>query len=166
MKKLIYSLIAVVTLALTVSTEATQYYATNNLAPSNHVILTVSSPITVSSITLSTTNVTPTLVRLIDGYRLQTNAAYTNYTTYTTNRVSSYVTSLGTTNLQTNTVLFYQANAVAASTTAVAEPLVALTVSSVAPVTVTPSLPWQFSKFLTLSNDLQGVNAVISYVSP
>lgn len=163
--KTLLSLVVAVCALVTANAQGTRFYVTNNLADSNHIAIT--RPFVLESVTLSTTNsLTPTIVRLIDGYMLRTNAAYTNYTSYLTNRTYSYVTSLGTTNTGTNSVLYYQANVVAASTTAVAEPTATMVVTSLEPVTFVPLAPIPFTKFLTLSNDQDGVNVVVGYRLP
>ena len=136
--------------------------STNNVAAGAHTIITNSS-VVLDSITLFTTNATPTLVYLYDGALLSTNAAWTNYTSYVTNLVYSYVTSLGTTNTGTNSVLYVQANPHAAATINV-EPLVSLVVPANGDlVTYTPPTPLVFSKSLVLSNSLIGVSGTISY---
>jgi hypothetical protein len=161
MKKILLLIGAILSLSTIAQAQGLSYYTTNNLAASNHV--TVPTPAIVHQVYLTTTNTTPTLVYLIDGYRLKTNAAYTNFTTTTTTEVVEYITSLGTTNAYTNTVIQTAANPVAASTTTVGTPIAVIPVTSTLPVTFTPTYPLQFTSFVTLTNDAAGVNAVISY---
>jgi hypothetical protein len=158
MKKILLLIGAILSFA---QANAAQFFVTNNLAASFHTLTAV--PAIVDVVTLTTTNDTATIVYLVDGWQLQTNAAYTNFTTTTTTEVVAYVTSLGTTNNYTNTVIQTAANPVAASTTAVAAPIAAITVTKNQPAVFTPTYPLQFTKFIALTNNAAGVNAVISY---
>jgi hypothetical protein len=161
MKKLLINLFAAVALIVNVSAATT---AIANQAATNAVI--VNAPLVLDSITLYSTNTTPTIVYLFDGAITNVTAAWTNYTTYTTNQTYSYINSLGTTNLQTNTTLYVQANAHAAATNN-STPLASFVVpASGGLVTFTPPIPLTFASKLTLSNNLIGVSGVVSYRSP
>lgn len=156
MKKLLFSLLAAVSLS--------SYGATaivDNLEATNTVV--VSTPLVLDSITLYSTNTVPTVVRLIDGDLTTVTAAWTNYTTYTTNLVREYVNTLGTTNTTTNSLLYVQAEPHAAATNATT-PIATIVVPANGEVlTFTPTIPIIFTDQLNLSNNLAGVSGVISY---
>lgn len=150
---------------LTVLTASAQnYYVTNNLAASNHTVISVSSPVKTTSITLFSTNTAATLVYLFDGYLIRTNAAYTNYTAALSDVVSTVITSSGSTNLFTNSVWTTSANAVAAANVA-ATPLASIVVPPNSDP-VTYQIPYTFTKFLNVSNNLAGLSFVLSYRTP
>lgn len=157
--KTLITFIAAVVLFTTSSLAATA--TIDNQVATNAVI--VDDNIVLDSVTLYTTNTTPTLVYIYDGAIEKITGAYTNYTTYITNRVSSYITSLGTTNLHTNSVLFVQSQANAAATNA-ATPVISIVVPANSEVyTFTPTTPMVFSSNLTISNNLAGVSGIVSY---
>lgn len=157
MKKLI--LIVGLILAGITTSKAQSYYATNNLAASNHVILTV--PAHLTEISVWSTSLSPSLVYLFDGFMIKTNTAYTNYTASLVDVVTTTITSTGTTNIMTNTVWQSVANPVAAANTA-AIPLVSLVVPANSVVATYP-LRATFVENVKLSNSLTGASALIKY---
>lgn len=158
MKKLILSL--TIALATLLTANAATAVVSNQSAGASAVVAT---PAVLDSITLFTTNATPTIVYLYDGAVTNVTGLTTNYITYTTNIVTSYITSLGTTNLHTNNVLYNVAQVNAAATN-ISTPIYTLVVpASGALVTYTPPSPLVFTTKITLSNNLTGVSGVISY---
>jgi len=150
-------------------------YTTNNLPASTNNV-TVSGPVILSKLILSTTNSTPTIVKLYDGGPTTVTPLWTNYTTFTTNLVSSVITSTGTTNTYTNKVIYTVAKVNAAATNATVAKLV-FEVDSLNPVQwplnigFPSSDPYagasvQFNSKITLDTSAAGVNAVIQYRSP
>lgn len=126
----------------------------------------VSTPLVITKLTLWTTNtVNPSIVYLYDGWTLQTNTAYTNYTVARTAEVTSFVGTLGTTNLHTNWVYKTTANPVAAATV-INNP----TATFVVPLAGTEPLVIEddisFARRLSLSNSADGLTYVIEYRSP
>lgn len=162
MKKLF---IVLVSLGLVVSAKAESFFATNNLAASTNHFL-IQGPALVSKILLSTTNDTPTIVKLYDGFPYIINTAWTNYVTYTTNITTSYITSTGTTNEVTRTVVQVAPQVNAAATNS-QPPLLTFSVDKLNPVEFSvPGNTVIFSRRVTLDNSLIGVNAAIQYRSP
>lgn len=139
-------------------------FSTNNLAAStNHTILT--TPFKLESITLFSTNLTPTIVKLIDGWVVSTNTAFTNYVQFSSNVVSSVITSTGVTNQYTNTVLMIDPVITAATTNG--SPYVQKTI--VVPgnnTLITVQGPISFSRRLTVDSSLTGLSFVMEYSSP
>ncbi len=143
---------------------AASLYITNNLAASNHTVF--ASAKLIESITLSTTNTTAdTIVRLYDGYTTYTNAEYTRPLKYSTNIVTSYITSTGVTNQMTNTSLYVTTETVAAGSGA--SPVVAaIVIPAGETITFTPTTSMLIANRLTLSNNLAGTTAIITYRNP
>jgi hypothetical protein len=166
------SLILVFMLAVTALTvNAQSYYSTNNLADSNHVVLNASAPIdTVKIVAWSTNTTAPTILKLYNGYIINTNTAYTNYTAARTAVVTTQINSSGSTNLYTNYVWKTTANAVAAANPA-ATPLAQLVIPAATfvsagnyvPNLITLDIPHSFTRFLTVSNDLDGASFLLEY---
>lgn len=161
MKKL-FSLIAVV--ALVGNALADSWFTTNNLAANTHYLF--AGPKVVTSITITTTNDTPTIIALYDGAITNVVAAYTSYTTYASNVVEEVITPTGVTNSYTTSRLFVApvSNAAATNNTPVK---IAGTVDKLNPLIITPTLGAQYflSRF-TLSNNAAGVSALVGYRSP
>jgi hypothetical protein len=144
-------------------TAGQQIFATNNLTAGAGIM--INEGVTVNQLQLYSTNLTPTIVRLYDGWYVYTNAAFTNYTTYLTNIVTTYTNTTGTTNTFTNSVLFSAAAVTAASTNNNTPPIVSFIVpANNVPITING--PFQFSQKLTLSNNLTGLSGVILYHQP
>jgi hypothetical protein len=162
MKPIKFILTIICALALTAATFASTYVGSNLSAGSTEVITT---PSVVTSITLFSTNATPTIVRLYDGSVTYVTEAYTNRTYYTTNIASSYVTTGGTTNLQTNTVLTSALVATGAATNNRAPILTIVVPASSVPITF-DSRSISFANSTYLSNNLTGLSATIEYRTP
>ena len=158
-----------VTVLAAVSIQAQSYYTTNNLAAGFHTIS--STPAVLNSITVWTTNQTATIISLYDSFVVLTNSAYTNYITYQTNIVTTYITSTGVTNQMTNSLRYVGPNVVAASTNGTPVPLISFTIpgsavanSATTPFTFTPpGGSALFATRLALSNDQAGASALINY---
>lgn len=164
MKKLLI-LTTVLVLGM-VSASAQLFYGTNNLAATNNTIFS-SGAVVLQKITLWSTNTSPTLVYLRDGDLVSTNSAFTNYLTYTTNVVTTWVGTQGTTNNYTNTVVTYIANNVAASTNNAVPARFTFVVPASPTILNYTFVPNQtFVNKLTLSNSVAGVNALIQYRNP
>jgi hypothetical protein len=161
MKKL---LLIIGLVALTLNVNAQRYYATNSLAAGDHQVLGPSSPIVMSEITVYGTNAAPVLIHLYDGWLINTNAAYTNYTAALTDVVSTVITSSGSTNTFTNSVWKTTANAVAAGNVQ-ATPVATLLVPAT-PDAQTYQLPLVFAKGLHVSNSTAGLSFVVKYRNP
>lgn len=143
-------------------------FATNNLAATNNVLIT--GAFVLQSMTIFTTNDTPTLIRIYDGDTTKVTTAWTNYTSYTTNYVTTWLTSTGTTNTSTNTYIYTLATPNAAATNA-NDVRISAVVDKLTPYTFNPAqIPGAylstFNSKLTLSNDLAGVGAIIQYRTP
>jgi hypothetical protein len=145
-----------------------EFYATNNLAASNHIIFSAGGKV-LQSITLWSTNVAPTLVYLRDGTLVTTNGVFTNYVRYTTNVITSDVSAFtGLTNTFTNTVIQYTAVVTAANTNVAVLPRYTFVVPS------TPTVfnfdfdpqPMFVNPTTTLSNSLTGLNVLLEYRTP
>lgn len=160
MKKFLVSLFAVVSI-LTASAATS---VISNQSATNAVI--VNDSIVLDGITLYSTNATPTIVYIFDGDISVVTAAWTNYTSYATNQVYEYITSLGTTNTSTNSYLYVSAVAHAAATnTAVPLATIVVPANSIT-TTFAPPIPLTFASKLTLSNNLTGLSGVVSYRNP
>lgn len=148
--------------ALLVPTKALNF-ATNNLAAStNHTILT--SPFVLESITLWSTNTSPTTVKFYDNWATATNSAWTNLVVSVGTSVTNFVTSSGVTNTFTNTVQKITSTAHAA---AVVVPTPILTVTVPASGTlVTLDDPIFFTKRLTLDVSATGLSFNMNYRNP
>lgn len=111
MKNLIKIVCAV---ALMTFAAKAEWQAEANLAlNTNKTIL--ATPAVVNSITLYSTNTSATIVKFYDYFRVYTNTAWTNFTTSTTTTIESVITSTGTTNLYTNSVITRTASPTAAA---------------------------------------------------
>jgi hypothetical protein len=153
-------LFILVGLILAISTaKAQSYYATNNLAASNHVILSI--PIDTQTISVWSTNTAASLVHFYDGFMIKTNTAYTNYTAALTDVVTTVITSSGSTNTFTNSVWKTTANPVAAANTA-AVPLISLVVPA-ANVVATYNIPQTFVENIKMSNSAAGTSILLKY---
>lgn len=149
-----------------VNGQATQTYVTNNMSSGIATVSTTGGILL--SLTAYTTNIAPTFLRFYDGYYTATNGAYTNYIVYTTNVVTSYITTTGITNNLTNLVIKTVANPVAAVSGAPATPVLTLVVPG-APASGFAPLVWNdgliFGRRLTLSNSLTGLTILGTYRS-
>ena len=145
--------------------QADTIYVTNNMAVG---IATISTqPGILTSLTAYSTNTSPTIVLLYDGYYLATNVTWTNYTTYTTNVVTSYVTTTGITNNLTNLVIKTVANPHAAVAGTVNTPFATLVVPAASSSgTITPIVfndDFLFGKRLSFSNGATGLTLIGHY---
>ena len=89
----------------------------------NETRLVWTNAVVIHSLQISATSGGPFILQLFDdnlAVTTYTNAAYTNVTSYTTNLVTTFVGATGVTNSYTNTVLFTDRLAVAASTNNIA----------------------------------------------
>lgn len=154
-------LITLFALAVTVLTANAQlYYATNNLAAGSHTVR-IGTPIDTIQITAWNTNQAPTLVYLFNGYLVNTNAAYTNYTGARTAVITTQINSTGSTNLYTNYVWKTTANPVAAAEVA-ATPIASFVVGGTNAISVV-DIPLSFTRHLTVSNSQAGLNFLLEY---
>jgi len=140
-------------------------YSTNNLTAGTHTLGTDTK--IAYSVFVSTTNTTaPTVIRIYDGFHVNTNAAYSAPLSYTTNIVTSYITTLGTTNLHTNRLRFNTTQTIAANTNVANPPVWAFTVPPNSTATFEPDTSHMFVRFMNLSNNLTGASVVVSYRNP
>lgn len=166
MKKFLFILgICAATLTSSFAQAGSSYFVTNNLTASARSLIT--GTFLLESITLTTTNTVPTVVRLYDGDTTYITQAYTNYVSYTTNIISTYISVLGTTNTMTNTVLWngLTGHALATNNTPVIAAVVA-NPGTLPVVTWTPTTAIPFVNKLTLSNDAAGLNVIVRYRLP
>ena len=136
-------------------------YVTNSMAAGARTL--VNEAIVANSITLfGTTN---TIVRLYDGALTNVVGATTNIATFTTNIVTTYIgPQTGITNIWTNKVFWATAVAVA-QTTNNSTPFASFGVTANQPE-VTYQGPFIISKYLTVSNDVGGLNFRVDYRQP
>lgn len=167
MKKFLFTLSLITVMSVASYGQATQTYVTNNMAAGLATITTQGGILT--TLTAYSTNQSPTYVRLYDGYATATNGAWTNYTVYTTNVVTSYVTSTGITNNLTNLVIKTIANEHAALNGEAATPTLTLLIPAASSNgtlnLVTFDDPLLFGKRLTLSNSATGLSILAKYRS-
>jgi hypothetical protein len=156
---LIKTLLAAVALVVTSQGATTAF---SNLAATNTTVVT--TPAVVNSLTLFSTNTTPTLVRLYDNAITVTNAAYTNYTSTVSTEVESFVGSNGITNAVTNVVVAIATSEHAAETIAKTPVVTVVVPANNIPVTITPRSI--FPHKVVLSNNLAGVSGIITYRTP
>ena len=157
MKKLLTLLIGI--FAISIASAQTSY-VTNNMAAGLRTV--VNEAVVLQS--LSVTGTSNTIVRLYDGPPTNVVGAYSNYTIFATNRVTTFVGVNGITNNFTNTVLYTSLTSVAAATNN-AVPLLTLNIgANVAPFTF--NTPMIFSRSVGVSNDLGGVTLVLTYTQP
>lgn len=165
MKKLFKNIVkAFAIVALVANISGDTWFATNNLAAGSHHLF--NGPKVVTQISITTTNDTPTIIRLYDGAITNVTAAYTSYTGYSSNVVTSVITSTGTTNTFTNSVYFVApvSNDAATNNTPVK---IAGSVDKYNPLIIIPSNGAQyFLSRMTLSNNATGVSALVGYRSP
>lgn len=149
-------------LMLTVSVSfAQQLYVTNSMAAGLRTL--INEAVAVNSITLfSTTN---TIVRLYDGSATNVVGATTNYVSFITNIVTTYVgPQSGITNIWTNQVLWTTAVAVAQTTNNT--PVIASFGVTANQPPVTYNGPLLFTRYVNVSNDFGGLNLIINYHQP
>lgn len=165
MKKLFIKLFALVALTTSLYAQGSLYYTTSNVAATN--IAPISTGFLLDQIILTSTNNSSSLVYLYDGGLTYVTGAYTNYVTYTTNVVSTYISILGTTNIMTNKVVWNALNPHAAATNN-SSPILALAVNPATGnvINYTPTVPIVFARSLTLSNNNAGLNVTIRYHLP
>ena len=159
--KLFKLLFAVSLLALNINAASTAIIS--NQVATNAVI--VNGGALLDNVVLYSTNTTPTIVYFYDGAITNVTAAWTNYTAYSTNQTYSYITSGGTTNLQTNTTWYVIANPRAAATNNTTPMLTLVVPGSGTGQTLnfTPPIPQIFAQRITVSNNLAGLSGVITY---
>lgn len=161
MKKLFLTLVALAALSLAGRADVLQ---TNLASAGIHILL--ASPKVINSITLVASNA-PTAILAYDNSAAAstyTNAAYTNFTTFSSNVVTTYVTTTGVTNNLTNAVLYTAANAVAANTNAL--PVLASLAAGPNGSTVFGAYPIALTKGLAISNNAAGCTVQIVYRDP
>ena len=164
MKKLLVSL----ALAIGISNsfgQADQTYTTNNMSSGIATITT--APGLLTTFTAFTTNTSPSILYLYDGPYLITSAAWTNYTQYVTNVVTTYITSTGITNTLTNIVLATAPVVHPAQNGVVRTPIMTFVVppasigGGITTLKVNPAL--QFGQSLTFSNSAIGLGLTATY---
>lgn len=166
MKKLLF----LVGLTVSLVTMQAETVTGSNLT-AGHSRAVVATPCVLQSISLWTTNRTPTIVRLFDGDVVYTNAAFTNITTYVTNITTTYTNSVGTTNSFTDTTVYSAATVTAANTNNPSTSVVAIIVpasgtDNVAGQAITYNVPISIGRYLTISNNLTGVSYLLNYRKP
>lgn len=138
-----------------------RYFVTNNMAAGIRTIVPQAAVLQ----SLQVTGTSNTIVRLWDGPTTNVTAAYSNYTTFVTNRVSTFVSvQTGITNTVTNTVLYTLVQAVGAATNDVT-PLLTLNIGA----NTTPFVfdnPLIFARRIDVSNNLGGITLVAEYILP
>ncbi len=146
---------------LAINANAQLFYVTNNMAAGLRVVI----PQAVVLQSLQLTGTSNTIVRFYDGAATNVTAAYSNYTTFVTNRVSTFVSvQTGLTNTVTNTVLHTTIQAVAAATNDVA-PILTLNIgANVAPFIF--DTPIIFARGVNVSNNNGGITMVVDYHLP
>jgi hypothetical protein len=162
MKQLI-KLFTVLSLA-TLSTFATVQSESNLAANTNKTIL--ASPAVITSITLWSTNTEPTLVKLYDNFRVYTNAAWTNFTTSITTDVEEVITSTGTTNYYTNSVITRTASPTAAAENVEPPILRSIVVPAAANGPITITGPIYFNRRIVADISATGLSYVMDYSTP
>lgn len=123
----------------------------------------INRAIVLNSLVLTTT--TNATLKIYDGATTNVIGAYTNYTVFVTNQVTTLVSpTTGVTNLFTNTVLYTLVQAQAQTTNDVT-PLIStfITANSVPLVLNTPL---SFTKNMTIDVDTGGVNIIANYRLP
>lgn len=154
-------LLALLGLTLALNANAQRFYVTNGMAAGLRVII----PQAVTLQSLQITGTSNTIVRLYDGPTTNVTAAYSNYTTFVTNRVSSFVSvQTGLTNTVTNTVLYTLVQAVAAATNDVS-PVLTLNIGANTAPFIFDS-PITFTRGVNVSNNLGGITMVVNYDLP
>lgn len=134
----------------------------SNVVATNTVV--VNAAAILQNITLFSTNNVPTIVRLLDGNLTTVTGAYTNYIEYSTNVVSSYITTTGVTNIMTNTVLVMIPSSHAAATNNTTAKMTLVVPANNVPITF--SSVTIFNNKINLSNNLAGLSYVLQYRTP
>ena len=157
MKKLLALIIG---LTLFIECSVAQTFVTNNMAAGMRTV--VNEAVVLQNFTITGTS--NTLVYFYDGAPTNVVGAYSNYTVFATNRVTTLVGVNGITNIFTNTVLFTQLAAVVAATNN-ASPILTLNIgANVAPFVF--ETPLMFTKYVNVSNSLGGITMVLNYRQP
>lgn len=154
-------LLTISLLVATLNVSAQQFFVTNAL-PAGAKALVNEACVLNNIQLLSATNA---IIRIYDGAITNAVGAYTNYTVFSTNLVTTFITTTGLTNTFTNTVLFTSATAVAAATNNT-PPIITLVVPANSITPITFNGPIAFTKNLTLSNDVGIVSCVINFRQP
>jgi len=154
-------LLVILGLGLATYANAQLFYTTNNMAAGLRTVI----PQAITLQSLQITGTSNTIVRFYDGPTTNVTGAYSNYTTFVTNRVSTFVSvQTGLTNTVTNTVLYTLVSAVAASTNNV-NPILTLNIgANVAPFIF--DTPLTFTRGVNVSNNLGGITMVVNYDLP
>lgn len=137
-------------------------FTTNNMAASSAV--TVNQANILENVILSTTNAAGAIVYLFDGNTTNVTGVYTNVTMYSTNRVSTWVTTTGITNNMTNTLLYIN-SVVTAALTNNAKPVITIFVPPSSQI-INLDTSLIFANKITLSNTATGLNASLFYRLP
>lgn len=157
MKKLFLVLCLVASMG---AIHAQQVTSTNLHLADTYILL--STPKVVNSITLM--SLTNQIVRVYDNANtnlFHAHGAYTNFVTYNTNIVTSYVTTTGLTNTFTNTVLWTTSSAVAAGSNALAPVFTYAVPAGNIPVTFMDSAI--FSRGVAVSNMSTNISIIINH---
>lgn len=160
MKRIIRNLLAMA-LLLSVTASATVVVVTQTAT--NAAVLT--TPYVLTSVTVANTSTNVLTIRAYDmatDATTYTNAAYTNWVSAVTNEVVTFINSVGTTNIFTNSVIKSFAVVYAAVTNTV-NPVATVAVSPSTAETFTLNIP--LARGLALSND-QSATMIITYRSP
>lgn len=156
-------------LLVSIPSFATWQTEANLALNTNKTIL--ATPAVVKSITLWSTNTAATTVKLYDNFRVYTNTAWTNFTTTTTTTVESVITSTGTTNLYTNSIIS-RTEAPTAAASNIEPPILRTIVVPAAPsfgttgdqITITG--PIYFNRRIVADISATGLSYVMEYQTP
>lgn len=157
MKKLL-SLIGLLTV---LGLQAQITVVSNNIAAGTAVF--INRACVLESLVLTSTNAST--VTLYDGSKTNIIGAYTNYTTFLTNKVTTYITTTGLTNTFTNQVLYTSVSLQAQTTNDNVIRAAAFVAANAVPFDVLPA-PLSFSSNVTMVVSATGVNALATYRTP
>ena len=160
MKKLILAILTGIVLLGVTPTKAA-VTSTNSTTGEVFTLLTTGGKV-IDYITVvpAGTNVITRIYDLPDTYLVYTNTAYTNFVTYVTNQVNTFVTTTGITNSWTNTVKYVDVYTVAASTNNSYTPVATYATPSASIGTFTDRLV--LNRGLTISNNV-AATVIVGY---
>lgn len=161
MKKLILAIltgVALIGLSLPAKAAVT---TTNSTTGETFTMLTSGALVDYITVVPQGTNVVTYVYDLADTTLTYTNASYTNFVTYITNQVTSFVTTTGVTNSWTNTVKYVDVYTTGAATNSYT-PIATYATPSASIGTFTT--PLQLRRGLTISNDV-AATVIVGYRS-
>ena len=155
MKKILASLV----LTLTLVANAQLTVVSNNVASG----VFINRAIVLNSLVL--TSSTNAILKIYDGPTTNVIGAFTNYTVFVTNKVTSFVSpTTGLTNTWTNQVLYTLVQSQAASTNNVTPLISTFVTANQAPMEL--DVPLIFTRDMRLVVDTGGVNVIANYRLP